>query len=98
MIFLYILLGVILFTSLIFTIIDIIRRKIMIKNPLYDILYATKQMSKGNFNIYLKTNHSYTDYDEFDLIKEDLNKLHTRFQKIKEEERLSIHVKSQVLF
>ena len=47
------LLGVILFTSLIFTIIDIIRRKIMIKNPLYDILYATKQMSKGNFNIYL---------------------------------------------
>ena len=69
------LLGVILFTSLIFTIIDIIRRKIMIKNPLYDILYATKQMSKGNFNIYLKTNHSYTDYDEFDLIKEDLNKM-----------------------
>ena len=47
----------------------------MIKNPLYDILYATKQMSKGNFNIYLKTNHSYTDYDEFDLIKEDLNKM-----------------------
>jgi len=47
----------------------------MVKNPLYDILYATKQMSKGNFNIYLKTNHSYTDYDEFDLIKEDLNKM-----------------------
>lgn len=69
------LLGVILFTSLIFTIIDIIRRKIMVKNPLYDILYATKQMSKGNFNISLKTNHSYLDYDEFDLIKEDLNKM-----------------------
>ena len=47
----------------------------MVKNPLYDILYATKQMSKGNFKIYLKTNHSYLDYDEFDLIKEDLNKM-----------------------
>jgi len=53
--------------------IDYIRRKIMIDRPLQEILYATKQLAKGNFKVRLIPHHSYEAYDEFDYIKDDLN-------------------------
>lgn len=55
------------------SVIDVIRRRIMIQRPLKEILYATKAMTKGNFKIKLIPNHSFDNFDEFDLIKEDLN-------------------------
>lgn len=67
------------FTTLLITIVlvifDIIRRKVMIDRPLKEILNATKLMSRGNFKIRLIPNHSYEEYDEFDLIKDDLNNM-----------------------
>lgn len=54
---------------------DFIRRKIMIDRPLKEILNATKAMSRGNFKVRLIPFHSYEDYDEFDLIKDDLNNM-----------------------
>ena len=66
---------VIIFSAIICSIIDYIRRKIMIGKPLKEILHATELMARGNFNIQLIPIHSYQEYDEFDLIKYDLNKM-----------------------
>lgn len=63
----------ILVSSLTYTVIDFIRRKIMIEKPLKEILDATEEIAKGNFNIKLKPRHSYFYFDEYDLIKNDLN-------------------------
>ena len=67
--------GVIILSTILCVIIDYIRRKIMIERPLKEILFATKQMTKGNFKTRLTPNHSYQYYDEFDFIKEDLNNM-----------------------
>lgn len=67
--------GLALVAALICTIIDYIRRKLMIDRPLQEILYATKQLAKGNFKVRLIPHHSYESYDEFDFIKDDLNKM-----------------------
>ena len=57
------------------SIIDILRRKIMIDKPVREIRIATKKMSKGDFNISLKTNNNINSYTMYDKIKEDLNVL-----------------------
>ena len=66
---------VIVVNALLCSLIDVIRRKIMIGRPLEEILTATKAMARGNFKVKLIPHHSYGNYDEFDLIKDDLNKL-----------------------
>ena len=65
----------IILSSLVCTLIDVLRRKITVEKPVNDILRATKQMAKGDFNIYLIPDHDYKHYSVYDLIKEDLNKL-----------------------
>lgn len=65
----------ILFTSLIFFIIDYIRRNIIIQKPLNDILDATNLISKGEFDIKLKPRHNYNNYDELDKIMININKM-----------------------
>lgn len=69
------LIGVILVNALFCSIIDVVRRKIMISKPVNEILNATNKLKKGNFNINLVTNHTYQEFDEFDIIKNDLNKV-----------------------
>lgn len=71
----FIIFLVIILASFICSIIDYIRRKITIERPLKEILFATKQMARGNFNVKLTPKHSYRYYDEFDIIKDDLNKM-----------------------
>lgn len=70
-----ILICLIVFNAFLCTIFDYFRRKMMIDRPLKEILNATKQMTKGNFNINLIPKHSSDYYDEFDSIKVDLNKM-----------------------
>ncbi|MBR6288087.1 MAG: HAMP domain-containing histidine kinase [Acholeplasmatales bacterium] len=65
----------ILFTALIFFIIDYIRRNIIIQKPLNDILDATNLISKGEFDIKLKPRHNYNNYDELDKIMININKM-----------------------
>lgn len=62
-------------SSLVCTLIDIIRRKISIERPVNEILKATKKMANGDFNIYLVPDHKFNNYTMYDLIKEDLNTL-----------------------
>lgn len=66
---------VIVINALLCSIIDVFRRKIMIEKPLNEILKATKSMARGNFKVRLIPSHSYQNYDEFDLIKDDLNRM-----------------------
>lgn len=76
-----ILLLMILMSSFLFTLIDYLRRKLSIDNSLKDILEATEKMVNGNFKIKLVYNNRYKHYDEFDLIKEHLNKLASELSK-----------------
>lgn len=65
----------ILFTALVFFVIDYIRRNIIIQRPLNDILDATNLISKGEFDIKLKPRHNYDNYDELDRIMININKM-----------------------
>lgn len=62
-------------TSLVFVVIDFFRRKYTIDKPLDDILKATRRMTNGDFDISLVPNHIFSNYNAFDLIKDDLNRL-----------------------
>ena len=73
--------GVIFFSSLLCTIIDHYRRKIMIDKPIKEILMATDKMTKGDFNIILNPKHIYKYYDEFDYLKENINNMANELSK-----------------
>ena len=66
-------LGVIFSLSAVCTLIDLIRRKIMVERPVKKILSATEKIAEGDFSVRLEIEHSYEKYDEYDLIMENLN-------------------------
>ena len=68
-----VMLAVIILLSLLCTLFDIVRRKVMIDRPVRDILEATEKIAAGDFSVRLTTLHSYEKYDDYDLIKENLN-------------------------
>ncbi len=68
-------LAVILFVALVCTLIDVIRRKIMVSRPVGRILAATERIARGDFSVRLEIKHTYGSYDEYDLIMENLNML-----------------------
>lgn len=76
-----IILGVILVSAAICTAIDYLRRKIMIERPMNEILDATDMMTRGNFKIDLIPKHSYEYFDEYDILKENLNKMANELSK-----------------
>lgn len=67
--------GVILGLSLLCTLIDFFRRKFTVKQPVDKILDATQRIAAGDFSVRLTIKHSLRDYNEFDLISENLNKM-----------------------
>lgn len=71
---LYMILYIIVAT-LLFTLCDIIRRKIIIDKPVQQILEATQKIAVGDFDIKLVPKHSYHKYDEYDIIMENINKM-----------------------
>lgn len=70
-----IMLAVCLCLSLICVTIDFLRRKFTVDRAVEEILDATEAITAGNFNIRLIPSHSYGKYDDFDLIKENLNQM-----------------------
>ena len=68
------LLTVIGFAAL-YSLIDVFRRKNMIDKPVEEILSATDRISEGDFDVRLEITHGIASYDDFDLIKENLNKM-----------------------
>lgn len=71
----------IIISAAICSIVDAIRRKIMVENPVEAILAETKRIADGDFNIYLAPRHIYSKYDEFDLIYENINKMVSELKK-----------------
>ncbi len=77
----FVMIITILLVSTLLTICDIIRRKIMIDKPLNEILSATEKIASGDFSVRLKPSHSYDKFDEFDLIKDNLNAMTMELEK-----------------
>lgn len=62
------------------TVIDWIRRKIMVDRPTKKILNATEKIAEGDFSTRLEITHEYGKYNEYDLIMENLNKMAAELQ------------------
>ena len=73
--------ALVIVVSLFMTIFDYFRRKTMITKPLKEILDATESLAKGNFDFNIRYNHSYENFDEFDLIKDYLKKMANELKK-----------------
>lgn len=56
-----------------FVVADRIQRKITTGNPVSEILEATEKIARGDFSVRLTINHAYERYNDYDLIKENLN-------------------------
>lgn len=63
------------------TLFDWVRRKIMTEKPTVEILDATNKIAEGDFSVRLTPKHEYAKYDQYDLIKENLNKMASELQK-----------------
>lgn len=66
---------VVLILSAVCTVVDVVRRRIMIDRPVKKILSATERIARGDFSVRLPISHPYGKYDEYDLIMENLNLL-----------------------
>lgn len=67
--------------SLAFLVGDKLKRKITIENPVKEILEATERIAKGDFSVRLSTIRSYEKYNDYDLIKENLNDMAKELEK-----------------
>ncbi len=63
------------------TVIDYIRRKIMVDRPVKKILDATEKITAGDFSVRVEPEHKYSQYNGYDAIMEDLNKMAEELQK-----------------
>lgn len=68
-------LGNIFVGSIICTLIDIVRRKLTVDKPTREILEATSEIARGNFKVKLNIKHFHSKFDEYDKIKENINKM-----------------------
>ncbi len=67
--------------SLACTVADYIRRKIMVDKPVEKILNATEKITAGDFSVRIEPEHKYSQYNGYDAIMEDLNKMAEELQK-----------------
>lgn len=65
--------GSIILSTFICSILDFIRRKHMVDKPTEKILDATSRIAQGDFNINLEIKHSHKNFDEYDAIMENIN-------------------------
>lgn len=67
--------GAIIALSALCTAIDLLRRKFTVDKPVNAILDATEKIAKGDFSVRLQPRHTLKQYDEFDRIMENLNRM-----------------------
>lgn len=67
--------------SVLLVICDRIQRKITMEDPVQEILDATQKISSGDFSIRLESSHIYDKYNNYDLIKDNLNKMVAELEK-----------------
>ena len=73
--------AVVLLLSLLCTAFDMLRRKFTVTAPVDRILEATERITRGDFSVRLEIKHRISDYDEFDYIAENLNKMAAELDK-----------------
>ncbi|MGN1104942.1 MAG: ATP-binding protein [Candidatus Coproplasma sp.] len=76
-----VMLAAIILLALAATVIDVIRRKCMVDKPVTEILTATDKIASGDFSVRLSLTHDYAHYNEYDFIKENLNKMTAELEK-----------------
>lgn len=67
--------------SLLFSIGDVIRRKIVVEKPVSEILRATEKIASGDFSVRLNITKSYEKYSDFDTIMENVNAMAEALEK-----------------
>ena len=70
-----VMLAVILALSTACTLIDYLRRKVMVERPVKRILEGTDKITSGDYSVRLETAHTFGHYDEYDRIIENFNKM-----------------------
>jgi len=70
-----VMLLLIVFLAIVCTLIDVVRRKIMVERPVSKILTATDRITAGDFSYRTEPQHPYGSYDEYDLIIDNVNKM-----------------------
>lgn len=71
----------IVFLSIVCTICDLVRRRVMISRPTEQILDATERIAAGDFSVRLTPRHRYEKYDQYDVIMENLNVMAAELEK-----------------
>lgn len=74
------LLTIVLF-SLLFTLGDVLRRKLTSERSVHAILEATERIAAGDFSARLDIRHAYEKYDDYDLIMENINAMAAALEK-----------------
>ena len=67
--------GNVVLLTLIFTIVDGLRRKFMVERPVKRIISAAEEIMRGNFSVRIKPIHSIDSYDGFDIIIGYINRM-----------------------
>lgn len=67
--------GNVMLLSLIFTVIDGLRRKLMVERPVKRIISAAEEIMRGNFSVRIQPIHSIDSYDGFDVIIGYINRM-----------------------
>lgn len=73
--------AVVIALAALFTTVDILRRRFTVNAPVDRILDATERIARGDFSVRLDINHRVNEYDEFDYIAENLNKMAAELDK-----------------
>ena len=74
-------LGIIILGAFLCTLVDIARRKYMIEKPVSKILAATKKIASGNFDVKIEHIHAYDQFNEFDVIFDNINTMAAELSK-----------------
>lgn len=76
-----VMIGVICLLAALCTTVDFLRRKYTVDKPVDDILAATEKIASGDFSARIGIKHSVGEYNEFDYIAENINKLAAELSK-----------------
>lgn len=74
-------LGCILFLALVCTLADFLRRKFLVEKPVSAILDATGRIASGDFSVRLEPSHLYVNYNAYDEIMENINRMAAELSK-----------------
>lgn len=67
--------------AILFTLGDVLRRKITTERSVHAILEATERIAAGDFSARLEIKHVYEKYNDYDLIMENINAMAAELQK-----------------